>query len=412
MPIAPRTGRRNVLRVPLLALFVSVAIACLARPSSDGVFMRWAAADPRDNARAVDPRESRRPDPPAGRVARKHDTFAHAVLDMESEEAFVPPERYALLDSIIDDARRRVTYDPGLKGARAQRRQAERILEAIDEVLTGHGFVYPAGDHDVISLREALAPQRFDRDQLDRVLRVPLNGRRKAHARENPDGPFHVIDCDVSSFVYVGVGEALGADIRLVDLPDHMFVRWEFADGTHLNWDPNEADVIPDKAYAANHDLSKRLRKRRVYLASMTRKEAEGFAYFLRAHRFQERGEDARAIADLEKARTRYPQSTQVQAELAYLYATTPGVDEARRRSAVALAQAAVDLEPECGDFWDSLAAAQAANGDFTRAAKSAIKAERFAETEADRGDYRQRRRAYQRGEMPDAKREPDTQKD
>jgi hypothetical protein len=404
-------GRRNVLRIPLLVLFISVAIACLGRPSSDGVLLRWAGADPRADFRIVDPDEDKRPDPAAPKAARKYDTFAHRVLDIDAGEAPVAAGRYALIDSIIDDVKERVTYDAGLKDARAQVRQAERILGAIDDVLTEHGFVFPPGDFDVVSLRSALAPQRFDRDQLERVLRVPVNQRRKTHARGHADGPFYVIDCDISSFIYVGVGEALGADVRLVDLPDHMFVRWQLGDGSHLNWDPNDAEVVADKEYAADYGLGKRLRKRRVYLSSMTRREAEGFAYFLRATRLEERGEDARAIADLEKARALYPQSTQAKSELAYLYATTPGVDDKRRRSAVAMAQEAVDLEPQCGDFWDSLAAAEAANADFKRAVKSAAKAERLAETDEDRAEFRQRRKAYERGEMPVARREPEAQK-
>ena len=61
------------------------------------------------------------------------------------------------------------------------------------------------------------------------------------------------------------MGDALGANLRLVDLPDHMFVRWEFADGTHMNWDTNDAEVVPDQEYAADYDLGKRLRKQRVY---------------------------------------------------------------------------------------------------------------------------------------------------
>jgi tetratricopeptide (TPR) repeat protein len=132
----------------------------------------------------------------------------------------------------------------------------------------------------------------------------------------------------------------------------------------------------------------------------MTRGEAEGYALFLRATRREERDDNGRAIADLERARQLYPQSTQVRGELAWLYATVDGVDAARRRRAVALAQSAVDLEPECGDFWDSLAAVRAADGDFEGAARDARKAEEFADGPEWRGEFRSRRKGYERALM------------
>jgi hypothetical protein len=373
------------------------------------VSLRWAAGDPRTDFRIVDPDEGKAPDPAAPRAPRKYDTFAHRVLDIDAAEAPVAAERYALLDRIIDEVKQRLDDAPVPKDAGP--RDAQRVLDTIDDVLTEQNFLYPPGDYDVVSLRSALAPQHFDRDALDRILRVDVNKRRRAHARDHADGPFYVIDCDISSFVYVGVGEALGADLRLVDLPDHMFVRWEFADGRHLNWDTNDAEVVPDQEYAADYGLGKRLRKQRVYLSSMTRKEAEGFAYYLRATRYEERGQDALAIADLEKARELYPQSTQAKGELAWLYATADGVDPGKRKAAIGLAQSAVDLEPSCGDFWDSLAAAHAANGDFKKAVKCAAKAEKLADTDDSRAEYAERRKAYERGQMPEFKREPEVQK-
>jgi tetratricopeptide (TPR) repeat protein len=319
--------------------------------------------------------------------------------------------RYAMLDAIIDDVKARVTYDGTLKDPEAQRRQAGLILDTIDDVLTDHNFLYPLGDYDVTSLRAALAPQTLDRDTLERLLRVDVNRRRKAHARAHATEPFYIVDCDISSFIYIGVADALGFDLRLVDLPDHMFVRWELPDGTHVNWDTNDAAVVPDEEYASDYSLGNRLRDQRVYLSSMSRREAEGFAYYLRATRFELRDQDERAVADLEKARDLYPQSTQAKSELAWLYATVPGVDAARRKAAIDLAKSAVDLEPKVGDFWDSLAASHAANGDFKRAVTCASKAEKLADNDEARGEYRERRKAYERGQMPSFKRDPDTQK-
>jgi tetratricopeptide (TPR) repeat protein len=354
-----------------------------------------------DEFKIVDPDEDRKPDPAATKPARKYDTFAHHMLDIDAGETFVAPAKYALLDAIIDDAKARITYDATIKDPRAFRKQAMRILQTVDGVLTQYNVLYPPGECDVTSLRSGLAPQRLDHDTLDRFLEEGINARRREHARAHAAEPFYILDCDISSFVYVGIAQAIGFELHLVDLPDHMFVRWEFADGTHLNWDTNDAEEVSDRTFASDYGLGKRIRKKRVYLASMTTREAEGYAYFLRATRLEERDEDARAIADLEKARELYPQSTQAGSELAWLYATAEGVDERHRKQAVELAQSAVDLEPQCGDFWDSLAAAHAANGAYKQAVKDARKAESFAETDADRAEFKSHRKAFEKGAMP-----------
>jgi hypothetical protein len=403
MPLpCQRRRRHNPFRRPLVGLFAVTLCLWFARPAEESPFLAWvAAAVDRDDFRIVDPDEDRKLDAAAPKAARKYDTFAHRVLDIDAGEAPVSAEKYALLDGLIDDLKGRVTYDATVKDPKAQRKQALRVLRAIDDVLTARNFLYPPGDFDVVSLRSALAPQTLDGRVLERVLRVGENQRRREHAREQGDGPFYVIDCDTSSFVYIGLAEALGVELKLVDLPDHMFVRWELADGSHVNWDTNGAEAITDREYAEDYGLGKRLRKKRVYLASMTRAEAEGFAYFLRGSRWEERGEDARAIADLEKARTLYPQCTMLKSDLAWLYATAAGVDAARRKQALGLAQEAVALEPDNGDFWDTLAAAHAADGDFDRAVRHAEKAERLAESPDDRAEFRAHRKAYEKGRMP-----------
>jgi tetratricopeptide (TPR) repeat protein len=323
------------------------------------------------------------------------------MLDLDSEEAPAAAAKYAKLDAIIEDAKNQIKYDATLEGAGPRRKQAERILAQIDDVLTEHNVLYPAGDYDVESLRAALAPQRYDKTELERVLKVEVNARRRSHARAHADEAFFIADCDIASILYVAIGQVCGLEIHLVDLPDHMFVRWELGGNERLNWDTVDAEVVSDKEYAADYHLKRGIRKKRVYLASMTTREAEGFVYFLRSGRYETKGEDAKAIADLEKAKELYPQATQVAAELAWLYATAVGVDEAKRKSAVGLAQSALDLEPKCGDFWDSLAAAQAANGDFKAAVRSAEKAERYAESSEDRATFKAHRVALERGLLP-----------
>jgi tetratricopeptide (TPR) repeat protein len=389
-------------RLLLILLTLVAPIASAADRDRDAV------VEAAKNFKVVDPDEQRPVDPAAPKAPRKYDTFAHHALDIDAGEAPVSPAKYALLDAIIDDVKARVTYDAGLDDARDRRRHAEHVLKTIDEVLTEHNVLYPPGDCDVVSLRSGLAPQRLDDATLKAALRVGVNARRREHALRHKDEPFHILDCDTGGILYVGVAQALGFDgLHLVDLPDHMFVRWDLGDGKHLNWDTNEAVEVSDRDFVKDYGLGKRLRKQRVYLSSMTAREAEGFVYFLRAARFQERDEDTKAIADLEKARELYPQATQVWGDLAWLYATAANVDAVHRKEALDLARAALKLEPKFADFHDSLAAAYAANGDFKKAVAASLKAEQYAETPDERDEFRAHRKCFERGVMPRAARAP-----
>ena len=95
-----------------------------------------------------------------------------------------------------------------------------------------------------------------------------------------------------------------------------------------------------------------------------------------------------------------YPQSTQAASELAWLYATTQGIDESHRGEAIDLAQSALDMEPKSGEFWDALAAAHAANGEFKLAAKEARQAEVLAESPEERAEFKRHRKTFEKGKM------------
>ena len=83
-------------------------------------------------------------------------------------------------------------------------------------MLTDHNVLYPPGDYDVTSLRAGLTPQHYDKAELDRIFQIHLNKRRREHAQAHAAEAFYILDCDISSMVYVGIGEALGLDLHLV----------------------------------------------------------------------------------------------------------------------------------------------------------------------------------------------------
>lgn len=357
------------------------------------------------SAKATTPAQFDHKDPdekqPPTAFTQKYNTLAHRALDLEADEANVSAAKYRLLDDLIDAVKQRVTYDPALRG-KPERKQAVRILKAIDEVFGEHNVLFPPGDYDVESMRLALSPQKLDRQTLDRMLRIGINTRRRERALKDPSADFLVMDCDITSILAVSIAQGMGIDrLHLVDLPDHMFVRWELHDGSHVSWDTNDARVVSDKDVAEEHEIARRLRNQRVYLASMSEREAMGFLHFLRAGRFETGGDFTKATADLEKALELYPQSTQIKADLAWRYAVAPDSTPQQRNKAMELAKAALEVEKTDGNFWAALAAAEAALGQFDKATQHIERAQELAKGPQERGDLARYAKQIQQKQVP-----------
>ena len=47
----------------------------------------------------------------------------------------------------------------------------------------------------------------------------------------------HIFDCDTLATLYLAVGQILNLPIRAVAIPNHVFVRFYFEDGTYFNWE-------------------------------------------------------------------------------------------------------------------------------------------------------------------------------
>lgn len=57
------------------------------------------------------------------------------------------------------------------------------------------------------------------------------------------------IDCDSRSTLYMGQAERANLPLKAVLMPYHMFVRWRFPDGTHMNWETTMGDTYSDEGY-------------------------------------------------------------------------------------------------------------------------------------------------------------------
>ncbi len=327
--------------------------------------------------------------------ARTH-TFAHQILDLEAEVTPVPKASRELLDSIFAAARKSIDFDPAVKDPAARKRQAIHILKTIDSILTEHNILFPPGDDDVPSLSAGLAERTLDDAAFEEACILLENKRRAKYLEAHRKEKMHCMDCDISSIVYVGIGEAIGADIRMVDLPGHVFVRWHFNDTDYFDWDTNNAQEDNDRDYKKSEELTDRQIKDRIYLASLSRDEALGYCYDLRADSFAKIKKFDRAVADYRRAMELYPQAPIPRRDLAWLYLSTPGLAVPSQAEVMDLAKYATRVEAQNAKHWDTLACAYAASGNFSEALRCVDRAQRLAD-EVEGPEFAEHRKAFEK---------------
>ena len=322
-------------------------------------------------------------------------TIGHEVLEIESAISGVTAEHRQRLDLILGDARESIRFDAGSEG---KREEALRVLKAIDGLLKRHNVVYPPDEPGTDTLTEGLTPVKLQGQKLKRVLKHGFNGRRAEHVRRHMGEEFLLMDCDITALMYVAVGEVIGADIRLVDLPDHMFVRFHYSGDGSVNWDTNEARTVSDRDYARDYDLTDAQVRDGVYLRSLSRAEAVGYIHAVRAEKHEDRGETAKAIADYQRSLELYPRCPGTRNDFAWLLLTGPDLTDGQRRAALEHALAAVADEPNDGHCHDTLAAAYAETGQFDKAVEAAEEAIELADSAGDRAEFKRRKRLYEDG--------------
>ncbi len=142
-------------------------------------------------------------------------TVAHDILQLEAESLGYVPD-YVVLDSLLHEAQRAILVTPPYA-----QEDALTILQHIAALL--HGQQFRIGDTMLLS----------------QTCAVPQDATM----------PIHVGDCDTFSFLYLAIGDVLNLPLRIVSLPEHTFIRWEFEDGAYCNWETTANAVWTDDDY-------------------------------------------------------------------------------------------------------------------------------------------------------------------
>ncbi|MFV8755973.1 hypothetical protein ACNOYE_35930 [Nannocystaceae bacterium ST9] len=311
---------------------------------------------------------------------------AHRLLRMEAEllhecNGRDGNEWYASMSKPLDDvvahARSRIRKLNVQDWSKASSEQVVTAFREIDIGLHESGFAVCVF---VQLLSESLGEPVLPDDE--RTRRLPVGDKsciilsepdyRERYLRKHRCSGLRPIDCDLSSFVYMTIAEAEEWPLSFVEVPGHNFVRWRFADGSHLNWDTNDAQQYTDDEYRRGDagtagPFDEATERAGGYLRDMTQGQIDGYYISLFIDRIDTPGCLKSAYDQVGEHNGMPPV---VYNHFAWAFATKVEFQGTRHASqAPKLGELATAADPDCA-FWDTLSCAYAANGDFDKAAE------------------------------------------
>jgi hypothetical protein len=307
----------------------------------------------------------------------KYNTIAHRFLDDEIGAGDVTQEMYAILDMLIDESVAILKpYPSGLSILQAQKFAIDS-LKAIDCILLRHGFVYPG--HGLVQLlSDGLGPTYYNvTSDLDDLRNQRHNVRRAAFINARGAGPYYVVDCDIASFIFLGIAEVMKYPLHLIEIPQHNFVRWEFSPGSYVNFETMDGFETDDDYYKTNWFIPDAFVGRGGILDTMNDKQTVAYHDASVALSWSWRGDLTRMIDFY--LRSISADSTHAFAlnNLAWFYAAVPKTELRNGEKSIQYGLQAVAVIAD-GDKLDTLACGYAQNGDFAKAIETegdAIKA-------------------------------------
>ena len=290
-------------------------------------------------------------------------------------------ERVARLNMLVNEAVKRVRAlkadDTTALGVRAS-------FAAVDQVLVDHHYQILFRTPSLWDMLTPGIPNNGETHQLTEPM--------KKHQEMNPGATFYRFDCDTGSMVHLSVWERLGKPVFLVELPEHVFIRWQLSESNWVNWDVNASASYTDQRYRRRFALPKEEEERMKFLQNMPQQEVKMYHLSLLAKMAHQRGDLDKAVRYFTGSIEGRPHANMNRNNFAWMIATERGLQKAELLD-VALKEArrAVEMSPKDHGYIDTLAAVYAARGDF----ESAIR------TEETGKNSRERIEAYRKKKTP-----------
>lgn len=319
-------------------------------------------------------------------------TTAYELLTLERSVRQVPTNAEELLRSILIDITNKVL---NVHRHPQTREEALAVLEVIQLALVKHNFLQPSEEEDwPQTLGIAFTPRTLTPAALSQVLRHYHNVRRAQYI--DLAKPIYFVDCDMGSQIFIAVGELAGWDIRLVEVPNHNFVRWHLSETIKVNWDWTRWESSNDSDYFVElSDGDHRLRS--FYLRSLEPAETKAYYTGLIGSEASLPSDAERLLQEAVKVLPNHPLTLN---NLAWLYATTPEFARYKGNLAVSFGLAAWSMRPLYGVFADTVACAFAANGSLLLAERIEEFALEHANSPMQRESFRKNRDQIGKGKL------------
>ena len=155
------------------------------------------------------------------------DTLAWEMLDIEKAHRTIPADASDLLRAALQGAIRALGPNPQQPKTAAE---AVAASQKMATALARLNFLQPVRRRDwPDTLGQAFRPVRLKKEESKRLLRFDGNVERARYIERSK--PIYYVDCDIAALLLMSAAQALGWDVRLVEMPDHNFIRWHLADG-------------------------------------------------------------------------------------------------------------------------------------------------------------------------------------
>ncbi|MFC1805863.1 tetratricopeptide repeat protein, partial [Planctomycetota bacterium] len=311
----------------------------------------------------------------------KYKTIAHETLKLEAAMTGGQPD-YKALDDIIDAVGSRITLRKPWTEA-----DAVAFSQAVLGYLRENGFIYVL-EHWLLS--ETLTPRKLDAD-MKRWIRdfdtsqgwwgffgkssswgkAALHGpKHKRHVLAHLDDDFHFYQCATLTYLLLGVGEGLDLPLRPVREGAHLFVRWHFADGSHLN-----VLDMPDELMKVEFNISDEAIRSGASLRSLRQGEVLSDIILSTALTLEQTDRDmpGKTLEAINRAIKLSPTNVEALQVRGHYWLSQLGQD--RWDKAIADLTAAIKLDPNSAHSYSLRAEAWAGKGDLDKAIVDLTKA-------------------------------------
>ena len=235
--------------------------------------------------------------------------------------------------------------------------EALKVLKAVHDSLAKLNFLQPMREENwPDTLGVAFIPLMLS----EKELAALLVSNQERGGLVDPLAPIYYVDCDMGSLLFIAVAESLGWDFRLVEVPNHNFIRWHIDDNLIVNWDWTYSGSKDDVFYRNRVPDTLDPRVQSLYLRSLSHEEARAYYTGLVA---SQGGQWEKIEPLFEVAIASLPNHPLTLNNYAWFVATNAGVAKEKIELALSRALTALSLRPNSVNYMDTVACANSANG-------------------------------------------------